>query len=102
MFRLLVLLLIVSSSAQFAGAFKPNLPPAKDTQVLVVGANGRIGEQVCALLEGHAMCVHWYREVVLQVVFHVSSSLLFLWGGCGGWVVLFLVGLSSPRRWDML
>lgn len=44
----LVLLLGVASSVQLASAFKPNLPPMKDTKVLVVGANGRIGEQVCA------------------------------------------------------
>lgn len=59
MFRILVLLLTVSSSAHFACAFKPNLPPVKDTQVLVVGANGRVGEQVRALLEEHPMCVQW-------------------------------------------
>lgn len=26
--------------------FKPNLPPVKDAQVLVVGASGQVGEQV--------------------------------------------------------
>lgn len=47
MFRVfLSLLLSLSSGAQLASAFKPNFPPMKETQVLVVGANGRVGEQV--------------------------------------------------------
>ena len=31
---------------QICDCFKPNLPPLKDAQVLVVGASGQVGEQV--------------------------------------------------------
>lgn len=45
-YEAVLVLLVALGYTNIGESFKPNLPPLKDAQVLVIGASGQVGEKV--------------------------------------------------------
>lgn len=77
---------LVLGCVHVAESFKPNLPPLKDAQVLVIGASGQVGEKVCP-----SVCGMVAKVAVVQTVVVVRRL-------CGSFQVLVEL-LSGGTTW---
>lgn len=72
--RAVVALFSSIGMAQLGAGFKPNLPPLKDAQVLVVGASGQVGE----LVRKTSCCCCCKRTRLMTMRCHASLLLYTL------------------------